>query len=543
MPKPNLTVLGDVSSIGKPHATYYSRAGLVWAAQKVQKIRLKPASVLNGQSKSCNVCEKFETLTNRAEFRHQPGLIALNASASAGCQMCIILLASLEGHRPLDTWTDSAKGLSLEDSDDDDNDSLTAKIERGQHEPDEIIVFELTVADSVDPIQRFRAVWRKEGVVGFNFPGDIVGFAQLRDQGPAARLVWNGTNGEDWTVRFDTLQELMKRCDSQHPHCSGQDDKFLPTRVIDLEAQEASDTVRLITVAGHVGVYAALSYCWGGNRVGITTQETLAANLQCINLKDLPRTFRDAITITKRLGIRFLWIDALCIVQDDQDDWQQESARMQKIFSNASVTLAAASATNCDGGLLLSFVPALHAYKSDNNDLTERIACRLGHIHSRPPPLPLHTRGWTLQEVCLSQRVLHFTYRQVIWQCASTVSSEDGILDSTGELQDSFPPILNSLDIHGQLSRTQWYSQWERLVEIFSERQLTFERDKIPAFAGIISFFRDKLADEQLVGIWRDNLANDLLWKSWGGSPSRLLPKLPSWSWLATSHPIKYNRI
>lgn len=164
----------------------------------------------------------------------------------------------------------------------------------------------------------------------------------------------------------------------------------MPSRVLDVGDSEDSNIVRLIVSTGLRGSYATLSYCWGGKHTGTTTKATIAAHLKGINLKELPTTFQDAIRVTRRLRTRFLWIDALCIIQDDLNDWQQESAQMSTIFSHAYVTLAATSASDCQGGLLLPFVPALHGTGEKSND---KFGLRLGHVHSRSPEFPLHTRG------------------------------------------------------------------------------------------------------------------------------------------------------
>ena len=109
----------------------------------------------------------------------------------------------------------------------------------------------------------------------------------------------------------------------------------LPNRVLDL-GQEPTQTIKLLETNFRRGHYCALSHCWGPPEKHPiqTTSNTLKDHLEGIEFKVLPRTFQDAVTVTRAIGVRYLWIDCLCIVQDDKNDWKKEAAMMGSIYES-----------------------------------------------------------------------------------------------------------------------------------------------------------------------------------------------------------------
>lgn len=192
--------------------------------------------------------------------------------------------------------------------------------------------------------------------------------------------------------------------------------------------------VRLIEPrAGLESAYVALSHCWGTSQPCVTahatsenSQSTLDHRKAGIQWKALPKTFQDAITLTSLLGISFIWIDSLCIIQNDKEDWATESAKMADIYENASLTLSATvSAGDSYGCFPESFSTSRSLPVSLPEDVgTCEIAVRkpivhwdvLGQseLHAR---FPLMSRGWAFQERLLSRRVLHFSESELVWEC------------------------------------------------------------------------------------------------------------------------------
>jgi hypothetical protein len=105
--------------------------------------------------------------------------------------------------------------------------------------------------------------------------------------------------------------------------------------VLDLEAADSEDGLRLYESSGNVGCYVSLSHCWGDSVYPAkTTSQTLDQNRKSIPWSTLPKTFQDAIFFTRWLRIRYLWIDSLCIIQDSREDWLEESVKMMHIYQN-----------------------------------------------------------------------------------------------------------------------------------------------------------------------------------------------------------------
>ena len=101
-----------------------------------------------------------------------------------------------------------------------------------------------------------------------------------------------------------------------------------------------------------IPLYATLSYCWGGPQRKATSTENLASYLDRIELRTLPQTLQDAVFVTRKLGLQYIWIDSLCIVQDAELMKTHEVGRMDRIYSNSYITISANCATSCEDGFL-----------------------------------------------------------------------------------------------------------------------------------------------------------------------------------------------
>jgi hypothetical protein len=140
----------------------------------------------------------------------------------------------------------------------------------------------------------------------------------------------------------------LQQCTKTHQSCGFANKKPLPTRVIDVSTHVKD--VRLYETQNESDYYVSLSHCWGKARAITTTSETLVKNSQIITWDCLPKTFQDAVTIVRRLGLKYLWIDSLCIIQDDPEDWSRESGKMVAVYQNAYLTIAATKSADDDGG-------------------------------------------------------------------------------------------------------------------------------------------------------------------------------------------------
>ncbi|KAI1614696.1 hypothetical protein EDD36DRAFT_493708 [Exophiala viscosa] len=216
---------------------------------------------------------------------------------------------------------------------------------------------------------------------------------------------------------------------------------------------------------------------------------------------------------------------------------QTASSKMMSVFSNASITLAAAGAIDSSGGLLSTFVPAMRGTGPDD----EKIAVRIAHLHSLGRHDLLDNRGWTFQETALSQRIIIFTDRLLYWECSAISASEHGLLDDTK--RPNAWRVQSLRNLRPQVAdRDQLLHIWTRLAREYSTRKLTYEKDKIPALAGLTTFFQSLLHEEVVVGLWRKSIVEGLLWEV-ANLPRRFawIPGIPSWSWLSVTAPIEYD--
>lgn len=217
-------------------------------------------------------------------------------------------------------------------------------------------------------------------------------------------------------------------CLAKHTQtCQSQSSTCLPTRVIDVGPSDGSRDPRLHITAeqgNKLGVenwkedvrYIALSYCWGPAEKNLTTTLNNIANWKVqIQWAMLPQTIVDAIEITRALGIRYLWVDALCIIQGPGGDWSTEAEKMGSVYGGAFLTIAAAQGRDVSHGL---------CRRSNNHQFNS-----VYNLHRRQTPLgeePLYSRAWALQERMLSPRVLIVGSSTLYWECLVSHHAEEG---------------------------------------------------------------------------------------------------------------------
>ena len=313
--------------------------------------------------------------------------------------------------------------------------------------------------------------------------------------------------------------------------------------------------------------YLTLSHCWGREPSveKMTTKENVSSRKVDIPLDVLPKTIQDAIAITLGLGFTFIWIDAICIVQDSIQDWESVCRSMASIYSNSVCTIAASAADNDHGGCLVQKDIKLVGWVGidfpypGSELVANRIICdqkwppRIGttvkeiilHPAMKDPRSlidtePLSKRGWCLQERLLSPRVLYFTKQELVWECETTWSFEDS-LRATVERK------LNSGDSHPQ-NITAIYDAWFSIIRTFTDARLTRYTDRLAALSGLADAFFNKLPNEEyMAGLWKGDIIRGLLWAKNGSNP-RLLQTLPaylapSWSWASVDGPVFYPPI
>jgi hypothetical protein len=237
---------------------------------------------------------------------------------------------------------------------------------------------------------------------------------------------------------LDWVQRLLEQCKINHVSCRKGARPLLPKRVLLLNNDDkATITARLFEPINQREPYLALSHCWGKYQNCITTRKNIAKRIAGVPWKAIPQTFREVMQLALKLGFRYIWIDSLCIIQDDADDWEEQSALMSEIYQNAALTIAATSSNGDNEGCCTR---KTHHIPDIEVTLPEDIGtCRIGvrkplhHFDAQTADglldhFPLLTRGWAFQERLLSPRVLHICESELVWECREASKCECGSL-------------------------------------------------------------------------------------------------------------------
>jgi len=264
----------------------------------------------------------------------------------------------------------------------------------------------------------------------------------------------------------------------------------------------------------------------------------------------LTATFRDAITICRRLGIFYLWIDSLCIIQDSKDDWKDQASKMTGIYENSFITIAATKSRNssegcfteCDQKYLAKSVPGYPNHYVRQLPPSFPSHWNMGEL-DRSPDWPLLNRAWIYQEMRLSQRVLHFCAQEVVWQCPTVQLSESGSNDKDLSDDGEFGNMQHQGVPYSVLQKSPRYL-WYRTVQDYSRLEMTFESDKMPALAGLATRMETmRHGDRYLAGLWEKTLLFDLLWfvepTPVPGKPRN--SRFPSWNWASVNSQVTWS--
>ncbi|KAF4440813.1 HET-domain-containing [Fusarium acutatum] len=366
----------------------------------------------------------------------------------------------------------------------------------------------------------------------------------------------------------DTLSETASRLKST----------TTPSRLIDVGYSMSS--VRVINTKDlSIESYATLSHCWGDLKVVQLNKDTMPTLFHEISTATLPTTFAHAVEVVRFLGLRYLWIDSLCILQDSTQDWETESSKMGSIYRHAYINIAASSAKDSSGGLFFDrdasnsksqirqAIPVTLGSAKDNVNSTGMQPGKYHlvdqHLWGSGMANPLNARAWVMQERLLSPRILHFTQDKIYWECLEEKSCE-GLSTLRGDLirQASTLLLRTEVDITrlrnivvseapGTCS-TDWYRKfhvaWDQLVERYSKCGLTKEGDKLIAVHGLINRLKDAIPDRCHAGHWESQMPASLCWHvNWGDPDASKTPihhrrphewLAPSWSWASVKVPV-----
>ncbi|KAK8000220.1 heterokaryon incompatibility protein-domain-containing protein [Apiospora arundinis] len=326
--------------------------------------------------------------------------------------------------------------------------------------------------------------------------------------------------------------------------------------------------------------FIALSHCWGKTltKDRTTNMANLQSRLQVIPHESLPPSFRDSVTITRALGVRYLWIDALCIIQDSGEDWAAESVKMASVYGNALLTIAADSSPDSFGGILKKRVVSnvgdgpeeeeddeddpLSSLSADNNvnrfiEITSVLSTgEESTLLIYRPPLELErpealkgsilsTRGWTFQENILSTRTIHFTATQMVWESRGVFTTEDGLpfVRAFGEDEQ-----VRSIMAGEAYTKDDLFQIWHTWIveQNYSNRDFTKYKDRGIAIAGVARRLAAQTGARYLAGLWAHSLTTDLGWFRTSKLDPKSrdnLPRQPTWSWISYDFAVAWRPV
>ncbi|RDW63432.1 hypothetical protein BP6252_10977 [Coleophoma cylindrospora] len=407
-------------------------------------------------------------------------------------------------------------------------------------------------------------------------------------------------------------QSWIKTCISSHKHCpsigfnglqnppqgptttTSSNATFYPTRLIKLGLANDLNVKLVVTrnfshrnedsLEKPTQQYVTLSHCWGkaSNRMFCLNEKNLELFRENgIPLKELPQTFKDAIHFARRLSskVKYIWIDSLCIIQGNKDDWLYESTQMYQVYMNSYCNISATSAMDSSQGLYVERDPqhlweenidlnikGLSRVKVDSKDHAKDLKVPIQRCSIMDPSLwnrkvesaPVNTRAWVLQERLLAPRVIHFCEDQIAWECGDMEASESassgitkfelisGAINNKVQFKSLMAPLAN-LNGSSNSESDHAHENWKRIIERYSTTNLTEANDKLIALSGIAEKMSTQVRAPYIAGMWRNKyFASQLLWRVKTEYKSGIFlysstrprnERAPSFSWAAIDAP------
>ncbi|KAK8106354.1 hypothetical protein PG999_009713 [Apiospora kogelbergensis] len=514
---------------------------------------------------------RCNALTVAALCQEEPVLIAddlavLEESANRGdgpCQFCRVCLAAMTkqyGEKQVRKWVDHSIEMRKR------GDSFYRVTAVGNFN----FLKEVPSVDGLLPKSRESSHWKLDipnslGILAGSVMSPLSVFALPHSKGASYIEERCSTieSDPDQKARQELTERWTHECSTSHDLCASLSSERtgMPTRVIDLAD---GPSPRLVNTSGRQGKYMALSYCWGpqSDDLLMLTHETMSILLDAgIKESRFAQTHQDAFEVARSVGIRYVWIDALCIIQRDGEDWEHESKRMAQVYGNAFLTLVAGSSSDSRAGFL-----------KDRSSAVKPCPLPLDSSNSEPflyalPPRPstegpTRTRGWCFQESMLSRRTLIFGTDLIMFQCPTGERLEhtenrpmDGVMLGDVKAASSFRPEIQLLGKTSEEQQQIVLEHWYIMLRHFTSRSLSNPHDVFASLSSLAQSVAPYLGQSRyLAGIWEVDMVRGLLWRPsfreseptalTRPSPTAFAPppvvRAPSWSWAAVEGAIDH---
>ncbi|TVY81859.1 Ankyrin-3 [Lachnellula suecica] len=322
---------------------------------------------------------------------------------------------------------------------------------------------------------------------------------------------------------FDLVKSWVKECTENHPQCLNKP-AALPTRVIDVGPADGSQEPFLyLSKAEDIEQYLYLSAKRGGIQdKTYLTMSNLEAHYKAMPLLTLPKTYQDAILITRRLGLKYLWIDAYCILQDTRQDWVAESVNIGRL-PRAPITVSTSRESfpnHCYDFRAMKSWPSL-------------LPPKFGPVFSASD------RGWMIQELVLPERNVIFGTEQIYWNCQRLSRAEDTVYCQNPLLRLNGAPLRGATQYSEELME-----KWYHMIEIYSGTIHAHSGDRLPGLSHMVQHMLQQIETKYYAGLWESSFIRGLLWRAKTINPARRFQNTyiaPSWSWASFNGPVSYN--
>ena len=347
-------------------------------------------------------------------------------------------------------------------------------------------------------------------------------------------------------VMFNLAKEWLHDCVSKHRLCEEVRQTAISSNQLSFPeylVRVTEDSLHLChTESLHTRPsYLTLSHRWGKSQIFTLTSHNLSSLLSDIPIQALPKTFQDAIKVTRRMGHSYIWIDSLCIIQDSREHWEKESAIMGDIYRSSAFTIAALGATNGDSGCFktrnpLCFQPFKFEAGPGRYDYlsSERERKSFKYTGYGTNVEPLHERGWVVQERMLSPRTLFYGSFGLYWECvqqeaSSMITKRMSVTYVKYAIHQACNLAVSGIFDQSYRAFWQW---WTTIITTYSPCGLTYGSDKLVAIGGIVRLAESKTGMHSVAGLWKEYLLPELLWFVERPSVRPIgAYQAPTWSW------------